>query len=233
MAKLASGKEPVFPQMRTGKITFRHVRNKGPFILREHVDKNGKLFVLKDPATRQDTTYTLQGDKEFDLSNPFNKTVFEGFKNHPVYSEKLLFAELEDTAAKSMDFRRLRRELEENIDALEIKTRAMARLVGLAVDRDAIVVVKDKLCKYVENANNAQHFKSLLDSPTLDERLIFTAAKHFGIVTSTNGTMYYKQVLIGNTIDAAVEWLEKNRDYMGEIVQLVEQRQNAEEDRLK
>ena len=233
MAK-ANGKETVAAQgVRTGKITFKNKRLKGPFVLRQHEDLRGKLFVLKDPLTRVDTTYSLEGDKEFDLNVPFENTVYEGYKYHPVYSKKLNFDEVEEKAIAQQAQRQLRRALEDHIDALGIRTRPMARLLGLSVDRDAIVVVKEKLCQYVENPNNAATLKALLDDKALDERLIFTAAKHFGILTVTNGTSYYKQILIGSTIDAAVEWLQQNRDYQGEIVKLLEERQNAEEDRLK
>lgn len=223
---MAKQNVPKGPQ--TGRISFINPRG-GILILRTYSNPDGSEHKIMDRSMKKEGTYGLDRTTTFNLNNAYEKMIYEGFFNHPTYKRMLSFESVEAKAEQKLTMRELRREAELAIENLGLRLRPFARLVGLNVSGQSIIVVKNLLLEQTDNEKSLQNLTLLLNDPKLEHKLIYNSGKHYQIIANNNGVASYEGRILGQTIDSALNWFDDNPDFLEAIRVKVKERAEAEE----
>jgi len=217
---------------RTGKVLFKS-KHGGKLILRDYTKKDGSECKLIDPVNKKPFVEVIDRSRVFNLNDPRQEIIFNALKEHPLYAPMLIFEVEEEKAEKSLESRALRRKVELTIEGLDAATRPFARLLGLNVNGNKLVVVRAKLLELNDQEGKPEELDRLLNDPNFKKKLLYNSALHYGIFYANNGTTLYNGQTVGQTIDAAMNWFDNNPDRFAEVEHAVAAKAIAEEEALR
>lgn len=189
------------------RISFK--KKNGNIVLRDYNKKDGKRFYLKD-VNGDPTTFTLTRTQEFDTSDKFQAAIVEGFRNHSIYAPLLNIIGLEDEAAAYVKLTDKRDIAVKTIKGLGTGARGFARALGINLGRMSELQLMAALLKKAEATPD--RIIELKNDPNLVKHILLLEGKEAGIFEEKNGVWYHGQHPMGQSLKAAIAWLDENSD---------------------
>lgn len=207
------------------EISFKHPKRKGQFVLRKYKKADGTYFQLKD-QNKEPSVYTLRDTVVLNLSNEYDRQIYEGYVNHPIYADMLKFRNFVDEANNTINKAALKAKAFDIIHNLGNRKQSFGRALMLSVNNKSPLEVHAILVEEADrNADPKQadprfhkagyeRIIELYEDPLIVKRLLLVDGKAMNVFKEKNGIWYWNDTVIGNNMEQAMSWLEKNPDIM-------------------
>jgi hypothetical protein len=214
-------------------VSFAHPKKKGQFVLRKYKLPSGKYFELKD-INGEPIVYTFRDTTVFNMSDPFEKMVVEGLKQHPIYAEKLKFDDRREAAEGSLS-KSVRKSMAfDIIQNLGNSKVSFGRALGLPVGRKSMLEVHALLIEEADRnadpkkpdprfkVNGFDRVIDLHEDAQLANKILLTDGQSVGVFQVMNNVWYWEERVMGNNFEQALNWLDSNPDIVDGLKRTVD-----------
>lgn len=190
-------------------VTIEFKGKPGKITLRSHTDINKQPFEFKNKEGEA-IAYTLDRTQQFDLNDPFEKKIVQGFRNHPIFGKALIITSKLEKAKETVSKYDLMEAAGNLVKNMGPGISSFARVLGVHVKGLEDVEIKARLLEVCKN--EPQKILDLKKDPNYGIRVLLIEGISVGVFTRRDGIYMYGTTSLGSTEPLAIEWLKTNVD---------------------
>lgn len=202
------------------EVRMRNPKRTGTITLRDYTDNSGRLREFLDSTGAPRVVKYTKAIKFLDLSDETERLEYEHLKDHPIYvmgsNPIVTISNKVDEAEKNINKKEL--SLDALLVAKDLRSEKMvdfARVLGINTNNVIESVIKSQV--YDNAETEPVKFMEAWNDPNRPFKQIAYKGKVKKVFNLKNKVWYYRDVIMGASIDEVIVWLNENEDLLPSI----------------